>query len=472
MENRTILSAGIDIGTTTTQVVFSRLLLESSGGFGAIPAMHVRDREVIFCGKVHETPLTKDDRIDAEETAQLIRSDYAAAGIRREQLGSGAVIITGESAEKRNAREVTEKLSDLAGNFVIAAAGPEFESLLAGKGAGAQTRSRENMERSLNIDIGGGTSNFALFDRGKVLAVSCMDIGGRVIRLAEDGRICSIRPKIQAILSGNAYLPNLRVGEKLSPEDAEKLAFILADALAQGAGLLPLDWVGKLLITGSEKSISVPPECISFSGGVADCFQEKNPYRWHDLGVFLAKAIQREKAFQQIPWSKPVETLRATVIGAGTCTLKLSGSTVLCSGGTFPMKNLRILEVVIEKEEDLPQMTQRLQIETGENLAIFLRMPKCPGFRTVEKLADHLAPVLSSKGQVLPILMEHDFAKALGQSLRRRLGVGVPLLCLDGISTQEGDYIDIGVPLESTSCVPVAVHTLVFGNEKEQEHLR
>ena len=51
-------------------------------------------------------------------------------------LRTGAVIITGETARKENANEVLEALSDLAGDFVVATAGPDLESILAARGAG------------------------------------------------------------------------------------------------------------------------------------------------------------------------------------------------------------------------------------------------------------------------------------------------------------------------------------------------
>ena len=47
------------------------------------------------------------------------------------------VVAPGETARKANARAVTQALSELAGDFVVATAGPALEGVLAGRGSGA-----------------------------------------------------------------------------------------------------------------------------------------------------------------------------------------------------------------------------------------------------------------------------------------------------------------------------------------------
>ena len=78
-------------------------------------------------------------------------------------------------------------LSQSLGDFVVASAGPHLESVIAGHGAGAQTLSRQRMCRVLNIDIGGGTSNYALFDAGNVSATACLNVGGRLLETDAQG---------------------------------------------------------------------------------------------------------------------------------------------------------------------------------------------------------------------------------------------------------------------------------------------
>ena len=103
--------------------------------------MEVTNREVIYKSNIYFTPLTRDDEIDSEQVAYIISMEYENAGMTPDMLGSGAVII----AKKRNARMVTESIAELAGEFVVASAGPDLESLLPGKGSGAALSQNEQI---------------------------------------------------------------------------------------------------------------------------------------------------------------------------------------------------------------------------------------------------------------------------------------------------------------------------------------
>ncbi|MBC8930669.1 ethanolamine ammonia-lyase reactivating factor EutA, partial [Escherichia coli] len=113
----------------------------------------------------------------------FVTKEYANAGIKKEEIGMGAVIITGETARKDNASNVLDAMSGFAGDFVVATAGPDLESIIAGKGAGAHTYAKENNTSVVNLDIGGGTTNLSLFDRGELIDTACLDIGGRLIKV-------------------------------------------------------------------------------------------------------------------------------------------------------------------------------------------------------------------------------------------------------------------------------------------------
>ena len=156
-----LLSVGIDVGTTTSQLVFSRLSVENQANAFSVPHFSITTREILYRSPVHFTPLLSDTEIDAVALGRMVKDEFAAAGIAH--VDTGAVIITGETARKENAKEVLHALSGLAGEFVVATAGPALESALAGKGAGAADYSRRHNCAVLNLDIGGGTTNFALF---------------------------------------------------------------------------------------------------------------------------------------------------------------------------------------------------------------------------------------------------------------------------------------------------------------------
>lgn len=69
----------------------------------------------------------------------------------------------------------------------MATAGPKLESLLAGFGSGAADLSKKLNRRIINLDIGGGTTNVAIFNCGECERTFALDIGGRLIKFNEKG---------------------------------------------------------------------------------------------------------------------------------------------------------------------------------------------------------------------------------------------------------------------------------------------
>lgn len=132
-----ILSVGIDIGTSTTQVIFSRITMDNMAGYFSAPRIAITGKELIYKSKIHFTPLKTPVLLDGDGVRDIVAVEFAQAGFRPENVDTGAVIITGESARKENAAVVLEKLSSFAGEFVVSTAGPDLESVIAGKGSGA-----------------------------------------------------------------------------------------------------------------------------------------------------------------------------------------------------------------------------------------------------------------------------------------------------------------------------------------------
>ena len=130
-----ILSVGIDIGTTTTSLVFSNLTVEKTTGDMFMPKTAITDKTVIYRSPIYFTPLRSNTELDAEKIRQIIEEEYRRAGVQVSEVETGAVIITGDTARKTNAERVLAEISQFAGDFVVAAAGPRLESILAGKEA-------------------------------------------------------------------------------------------------------------------------------------------------------------------------------------------------------------------------------------------------------------------------------------------------------------------------------------------------
>ncbi|MFW6271303.1 MAG: ethanolamine ammonia-lyase reactivating factor EutA, partial [Bacillota bacterium] len=226
-----IISIGIDIGTSTTQVVFSEITIENMASGFTVPRINIIDKKVIYKSDIYLTPLISQTEIDGEKIKIIIEAEYQKAKISKAMVSTGAVIITGETARKENASLISEQLSDFAGDFVVATAGPDLESIIAGKGAGAAKLSKEKNAVVINFDIGGGTTNISVFDSGEVIDTACFDIGGRLIVFNQEKKVSYVSKKIKKL----AAEIGIRVEENIliTQSDLEKIAEKMADILAE-----------------------------------------------------------------------------------------------------------------------------------------------------------------------------------------------------------------------------------------------
>lgn len=436
-----LLSVGLDVGTTSTQMVVSRLTVENQASAFSVPDMEIRQRELLYQSPVYFTPLLEGNRMDAAALRRLVEQEYEKAGITRQMVDTGAVIVTGESSRTENAAAVMEALSDLAGHFVVAAAGPDLESVLAAKGAGAADYSGRTGETVLHMDIGGGTSNLALIQKGEITATGCMNVGGRLVKL-ERGIITYVSPVLQGIF-------HKQVGEALSQEEARRLTVRLAEALEMAAGLRPSDGLLEQLTTREAAGalpLNAPGEklTLSFSGGVADCIEREIPWQeFGDIGPLLGQAIGTSRLCSG-KYVLGTNTIRATVIGAGCHSTQLSGSTVYSQNVQFPLKNIPVIT----------QKAQRSQQEGN----VFFALPgvRSPTYAQVQQMAAEI----SRMPQPIYLCLEQDMAKALGQAMALRLGRDAEILCIDRIRVHPGDYLDVAAPVGPA--FPVVVKTLVL----------
>ncbi len=437
-------SVGLDIGTTTTQMILSELTVENRASSFAVPDMDISGRKILYQSPIHFTPLLSSSRMDGEGIRRIVEAEYRSAGITRQEVDTGAVIITGESSRKENARAVLEALSELAGDFVVATAGPDLESALAARGAGAVAYSAESGKSVLHMDIGGGTSNLALIEDGHITATGCLNVGGRLLKLDETGKITYISP----VLEG---LTDFSPGQTVNEAQVFELAQLLTQALEMAAGLRPRNELFEKLYT---KECVIASQCahwrgdlpddliLSFSGGVADCIETSHPWlAFGDIGPTLGRAI-RESRLCKGQYRLGEQTVRATVIGAGCHSAQLSGSTVFARNVKLPLKNLPV--VPWGRQSDTPGV---LALE--ENAS---------GYGQIQKLAEQVGTWPQKE---LYLAMEQDMAKALGQMLALKYP-DRPILCLDRLRLSEGSYLDVGTPVGPA--FPVVIKTLIMND--------
>ncbi|WP_105207057.1 ethanolamine ammonia-lyase reactivating factor EutA [Streptococcus suis] len=472
-----ILSVGIDIGTATTQLVLSELVVENIASVFTIPRVYITDKRVLYRSEIIFTPIFDNLLIDVESIKEFVRQEYQKAGISKSMIQMGAVIITGETARKDNASQVLEALSGYAGDFVVATAGPDLESIIAGKGAGSFQYSQEHHTSVANIDIGGGTSNISVYREGDLIDTACFDIGGRLVKVDPTSQLITyIAPKLQEVIAKENW--QLKVGCQVNRRDLDALISVLVSVLEQSLGLDTDSPYYELLQTNHGLKLDYPIRCVSFSGGVADAvFQTDrsvSEFHYGDIGILLGKAISQSKIFSDKKVIESVETIRATVVGAGSHTTEVSGSTITYISKVLPIKNIPVLKLSSQDEQGsqqelagaIKEKSRWFMLENEvQELALALDGIKSPSFVRVQEYAQAILEGMKDsidRGIPLLVVVKEDMAKVLGQSLFALLPKDYPFVCIDSVDVQNGDYIDIGNPLVEGSVLPVVVKTLVF----------
>ncbi len=468
-----IISVGIDIGTSTTQLVFTKIILENMASGARVPQIKIVGKEVFYRSKIYLTPLINQNIIDTEKIKKLIQFEYEKSGIKVKDVATGAVIITGETARKENAKEVLNALSGLAGDFVVATAGPDLESVIAGKGSGAMGFSEKNNTTIYHFDIGGGTTNISLFDKGEVIDTTCLDIGGHLITFKDENlEINYIYEKYLKLIK-NLGLKSLKVGSIANLKDLKILCKYLAHMFLQTLNLEQKSSEYKELITYKDLSNSFMSEYVSFSGGVADYIYKESKgdkFLYKDIGIILGEEISQIFKNKDIKIINPGETIGATVIGAGSHTTEISGSTITYRTNSFPFKNIPVIKLtpadeLLEKSEFSKKLSKKIdwfKINGDDQVvAIGITGKKNMKYSEISNLYKKLYAALFNYKKII-IVAEHDIGKTLGQGLILQYPKETEIICIDGIKLTDGDYIDLGSPLGNGSVLPVIVKTLVL----------
>jgi ethanolamine utilization protein EutA len=475
-DSRALLSVGVDVGTTTTQVIFSRLNLQDVARPGQIPRINITDRKVIYQSPIVFTPLVDADTIDADKLNQIVRGEYVNAGVEPSQVETGAVIITGETAKKKNADEILRALSGLAGEFVVSVAGPNVESLIAGKGAGAAQYSQTNYAVVTNVDIGGGSANSATFQTGNLVGAAAMNYGGRILEIENaTGRVRHIAEPARHILGD--------IGLRLEPGDAPSLENLMrfTDRMAD----LTVELIEGTASPLAQKIYLTPPvgrsgkgSLLMFSGGIGHYYY--NPITvgsvsdltiHDDVGPLLAESLRKHPVLSSYQVVPPAETVRATVLGASTQAVTLSGSTIWAEREILPLKNVPVTRPMLpaslepaKAASSISEAVARWDVNVATDpFAIALELDRPLDYESLTKLADGLKGFSETMPPDRPliVIIERDYAQALGQTLKG-LAPSRALLVIDQVGLSEGDYIDIGTPLMDGRVVPLSVKTLIF----------
>lgn len=476
-DNLKMLSVGIDVGSSTSHLIFSRLVLSRERSFtNPSNRFQLVEREIIYESEIIFTPLLDKDTIDIEAIVAFCKEEYEKAGITPDMVESGAVVVTGEAAKKTNADEIVKHLASESGKFVSASAGPNYESVLGVMGSGIVEISSKRNKTILHVDIGGGTSNLAIASRGHIHSTACTNVGGRLLGIDKDFTIWRIDGPTVFLMQELGM--NYEVGDVIPEEDAVTIAREYAKALIEVMQGPAESRVAKELMMTNDLDFSITIDAVSFSGGVAE-FIYGSEEQFDDIGQYLAKEIL--SLVNELGWSiiEPENKIRATVIGAGAFTLSVSGSTCYFDKSIeFPINNIPIIPVnvttenyrqgIVEKE--IENAFTKYDMKEGEDvIGLYFKDSLFRSYSWLQefvKSIENALPKSIAGKKMVVLLFETDIGKMVGLMVRRETSIQHNLICLDELFLEEGDWIDIGEPLLSGQAFPVTVKSLVFNKEK------
>lgn len=465
-----LTSVGVDIGSSTSHLVFSKIVMERRDTVYVVSA-----REILFESEVILTPYNDDTTINAAALQPFIAEQYAKAGIGVDDVDAGALILTGVAVRRKNARAIGELFADQAGKFVAVSAGDSLETALVAYGSGAVALSARESLPVMNVDIGGGTSKIALCVDGEIVDRTAIDVGARLICFDANGRVARIEEAGRRFAQETGV--TLMLGEPLAEKDKQALAERMAERLFQAMSAAPIEAETDALLRLAPLSDRRDPAVLTFSGGVSEFFYGEEYGGFGDLGALLAAAVRRRAEAWGPELRAPEQRIRATVIGASQYTVQVSGSTIfVMPDNTLPLKNIAVISPDIELEdEDLDIDTiaraiaaalTRLDLQAGEQaVALYFRWQ---GSATYRRLDDFCRGVIKgldavlSNGAPLVLVTESDVGGLVGLHCFEICELDNPIVSIDGIVVSEFDFVDIGELLDDSGVVPVVIKSLVF----------
>jgi ethanolamine utilization protein EutA len=496
-----VTSVGVDVGSATAHLVFSRLALRRQQ-VEAGTRYRVVHRETLARSPVALTPYRQGDEIDAAALGEVVAAAFRAADLTPDSVDTGALVITGAAASRANAAAIADLFAAQSGKFVAATAGPYLEALLAAHGSGAVARSAQDGTTLLHLDVGGATSKLSVVRAGEVVESMAIEVGARLIARDAAGRVTRLEPAGARAAAAALGRP-LALGDALDAVARAAIAERLADALFRVVERRPLDAFAEELLVTPSLRYDGPIDAVTCSGGVAEYVYEQETQDFGDLGLALGAAIRRRLLAAGFPWPlAPVdERIRATVIGAAQYTLQVSGRSIyVARPALLPLRSLPVVALAVPADSLAgaaladairAALRQHDLVDGAQPLAVALRWEhqpysellrglaerRVPGagalyrrlepeHRLLRGVAEALAAALPetlARRQPLVVVCDNDVGSLLGRLLAEEVAPGADVVCLDEIALGPFDYIDVGEPLPDRPAVPVVVKSLVFG---------
>ena len=471
-DNVELSTIGIDIGSSTSHLLFAKVVLQRQTQ-GLSSRFLVVSREVVWRSPILLTPFLADGTIDAHRLGHFIHDAYHEAGFRRGDVDSGAVILTGEAIKRRNARAIDELFAHEAGKFVCATAGHKLECTLAAHGSGAVRLSKQRGTCVLHVDIGGGTTKLALIDKGVILGVSAVAVGGRL--LAEEHGAWTRVDESARLVAAELGL-STDPQSLADPETRRRIAARLAEVAVDQILGAPADELGRALQLTEALPRPVAPTLITVSGGVSEYIFGHEDRDYGDIARMLAAALTEKLAQRsRLPLVDPGQRIRATVIGASQFTVQVSGKTIhLPAPEVLPVHNVPVVRVELNGAERIPVAAvtdairaklEQLDLRPESRVAVAFGWTGDPEYTRLRDMAAAIRQAVAPDGlreELLLLMIDGDIGRSIGHLLDDALQVRGKVVSIDGVQLQELDYVDVGEMITPPGVVPVVIKSLLF----------
>ena len=480
-ERLSLTSVGIDIGSSTSHLIFSRLILRRQG-IALSSRFVVVKREILHESPILLTPYVDKTTIDTQKLDAFIAEAYRQARLTPKDIDTGAVIVTGEAAKKKNAEAIVALFSAQAGKFVCASAGHNLEAILSAFGSGAVEMSYAGGDHYtvMNVDIGGGTCKIAIAQKGTVIDTAALEVGARLVAMDREGKIERLEDTVLKI--GEAAKVSLHLGKKLEEREKEAIAEVLCNSLFEALERGPLSPLTQNLMLTPEVAFKDRIDAVIFSGGVSEYVYGHEKRDYGDLGNHLGRRVweRAQKLGGKIEVKPAQVRIRATVIGASQYTVQVSGNTIYLSDPTLlPLRNLQVVTPHLPQKEGLlpsdvktaiERALTRFDIQDGERpVALAVHWELGPSYPLIKTLSEGIAAAMNpsvQKGQPLVLVFDADIAKLVGNILEKEVLPGAKIISIDGIDLKDFDFIDIGEEFPDAKAVPVVIKSLIFRHKE------
>jgi ethanolamine utilization protein EutA len=468
-EDRILLtSVGVDIGSSTSHLLFSRLELERQDGRYVTVS-----REVLYESDILLTPYVDGTTIDGAALGAFISHQYQAAGLQRSDVDTGALILTGVALLRDNARAIAELFADEAGRFVAVSAGDNLEATMAAHGSGAVALSATR-GGVLNVDIGGGTTKVVICRDGRTSELMAVDVGARLVACDAEGVVTRVEPAGVEIASRLGI--RLEVGRATHPDELRAIAHYMVDQLV-GEISAGGHSNGSHLLRTAPLADRTGIAAITFSGGVSEYIYGRAERTFGDLGPLLASELVLRHL--GAPVLETAGGIRATVIGASQYTIQVSGSTIFLSPlSAVPVRNVPVVMPDFPWQLDefaAPDVVSAIEaalhrfdlVGAADPVAIAARWEGSATYARLKAFCGGVVTALRQhvdRGHPIILVFDSDIGGLVGLHFREEMRLATPIISIDGVDLREFDYIDIGELIPTSGAVPVVIKSLVFPN--------